>query len=355
MDGLDVIRKVREWSAVPVIVLSARGQEADKVAALDAGADDYLSKPFGVGELMARMRVALRHRARVSDGALESAFGVGELHVDLTARRVTVGGAQVHLTPIEYRLLVALVHHPGKVITHRQLLQEVWGPQSTEQAHYLRVYMAHLRRKLEADAARPRYLLTEAGVGYRPAAAGGGGARVQWPGEVSPSVLRRIAGGLLRRRRPARAERPGWARLGGRRRRGRPRREAPAGRRREAHGHPTPRDRRRPRPSHDAAARGTGGPAQPCQADRACRGAAGAALSDRRPLTVLRAPRARNRRRRLSARRLDVGLVSRGERKCLSTTFSVLPSPSRCSWSGARCRDPPIPVRGRPVTALAEP
>ena len=170
MDGLDVIRKVREWSAVPVIVLSARGQEADKVAALDAGADDYLSKPFSVGELMARMRVALRHRARVSDGALESAFSVGDLHVDLAARRVTVGGAEVHLTPIEYRLLVALVHHAGKVITHRQLLSEVWGPNATEQAHYLRVYMAHLRRKLEADAARPRYLLTEAGVGYRLAA-----------------------------------------------------------------------------------------------------------------------------------------------------------------------------------------
>ena len=169
MDGLDLIRKVREWSAVPVIVLSARGQEADKVAALDAGAD-YLSKPFGVGELMARMRVALRHRARVSDGALESAFSFGELHVDLAVRRVTVGGAQVHLTPIEYRLLAVLVHHAGKVITHRQLLGEVWGPNATEQAHYLRVYMAHLRRKLEADAARPRYLLTEAGVGYRLAA-----------------------------------------------------------------------------------------------------------------------------------------------------------------------------------------
>ena len=154
MDGLDVIRKVREWSAVPVIVLSTRGQEADKVAALDAGADDYLSKPFSVGELMARMRVALRHRSRVSDGALESAFDVGDLHVDLAARRVTVGGAEVHLTPIE----------------HRQLLSEVWGPNATEQAHYLRVYMAHLRRKLEADAARPRYLLTEAGVGYRLAA-----------------------------------------------------------------------------------------------------------------------------------------------------------------------------------------
>ena len=170
MDGLDVIRKVREWSAVPVIVLSARGQEADKVAALDAGADDYLSKPFGVGELMARMRVALRHRARVSDGAVESMFDIGDLHVDLAARRVTVGGAQVHLTPIEYRLLVALVHHAGKVLTHRQLLSEVWGPNATEQAHYLRVYMAHLRRKLETDAARPRYLLTEAGVGYRLAA-----------------------------------------------------------------------------------------------------------------------------------------------------------------------------------------
>ena len=153
MDGLDVIRKVREWSA-----------------ALDAGADDYLSKPFGVGELMARMRVALRHRARVSDGAVESMFDIGDLHVDLAARRVTVGGAQVHLTPIEYRLLVALVHHAGKVLTHRQLLSEVWGPNATEQAHYLRVYMAHLRRKLETDAARPRYLLTEAGVGYRLAA-----------------------------------------------------------------------------------------------------------------------------------------------------------------------------------------
>ena len=171
MDGIDVIRKVREWSAVPLIVLSARGQEADKVAALDAGADDYLSKPFSVGELMARMRVALRHRARVSDGAVESRFSVGDLHVDLAARRVTVGGVQIHLTPIEYRLLVALVHHAGKVITHRQLLSEVWGPNATEQAHYLRVYMAHLRRQLETDAARPRYLRTDAGVGARRAPA----------------------------------------------------------------------------------------------------------------------------------------------------------------------------------------
>ncbi|HEV8474311.1 MAG TPA: two-component system response regulator KdpE [Methylomirabilota bacterium] len=169
-DGLDVIRRVREWSAVPVIILSARGQEADKVAALDAGADDYLSKPFGVDELMARMRVALRHRARVSDGAVDSAFNLGELHVDLAARQVTLGGAHVHLTPIEYRLLTTLVHHAGKVVTHHQLLNEVWGPNATEQAHYVRVYMAHLRHKLEAEPARPRYLLTEAGVGYRLAA-----------------------------------------------------------------------------------------------------------------------------------------------------------------------------------------
>src|SRR5437660_11455581 len=126
-DGIDVTRRIREWARTPIVVISARGQERDKVAALDAGADDYLSKPFGVGELMARMRVALRHRARVSDGALESAFSVGELHVDLAARRVTVRGAQVPLTPIEYPLLVALVHPPGTVITPRQLLQEVWG------------------------------------------------------------------------------------------------------------------------------------------------------------------------------------------------------------------------------------
>ena len=167
VDGLQVIKRLREWSAVPVIVLSARGQEADKVAALDAGADDYLSKPFGVGELMARMRVALRHRARVDGTAAESTLTVGELHVDLGRRRVQIHGAEVHLTPIEYRLLTTLVRNAGKVMTHRQLLQEVWGPNATEHAHYLRVYMAHLRRKLEADPARPRYLTTEPGVGYR--------------------------------------------------------------------------------------------------------------------------------------------------------------------------------------------
>jgi two-component system KDP operon response regulator KdpE len=167
LDGVEVIRKVRQWSAVPIIVLSARGQEADKVAALDSGGDDYLSKPFGVGELLARLRVAMRHRARVSDGVIDTTLSVGDLRVDLGARRVSRAGEDVHLTPIEYRLLTTLVHHAGKVVTHHQLLNEVWGPQATEQAHYLRVYMAHLRRKLEADPARPRYLLTEAGVGYR--------------------------------------------------------------------------------------------------------------------------------------------------------------------------------------------
>jgi two-component system KDP operon response regulator KdpE len=167
IDGLQVIRRLREWSAVPIIVLSARGQEADKVAALDTGADDYLSKPFGVGELLARMRVALRHRARVAEGSVESTLTVGDLHVDLGHRRVVVQGAEVHLTPIEYRLLATLVRHAGKVVTHRQLLREVWGPNAEDQSHYLRVYMAHLRRKLEQNPTQPRYLQTEPGVGYR--------------------------------------------------------------------------------------------------------------------------------------------------------------------------------------------
>ncbi|MBI2492205.1 MAG: response regulator [Candidatus Rokubacteria bacterium] len=167
IDGLQVIARLREWSTVPIIVLSARGQEPDKVAALDAGADDYLSKPFGVGELMARMRVALRHAARGERDAPDATFTVGGLVVDQGRRRVSVDAAEVHLTPIEYRLLATLVRHAGKVMTHRQLLQEVWGPNATEHAHYLRVYMAHLRRKVEADSAQPRYLLTEPGVGYR--------------------------------------------------------------------------------------------------------------------------------------------------------------------------------------------
>ncbi|MBI3636474.1 MAG: two-component system response regulator KdpE [Candidatus Rokubacteria bacterium] len=167
IDGLDVIKRVREWSAVPIIVLSARGQEADKIAALDAGADDYLSKPFGVGELLARVRVALRHAARRDDDAAESTFAVADFSVDLGRRRVVAHGSEIHLTPIEYRLLAALVRHAGKVITQRQLLGEVWGPNAGEQSHYLRVYMAHLRRKLEKEPARPRWLLTEPGVGYR--------------------------------------------------------------------------------------------------------------------------------------------------------------------------------------------
>ena len=167
IDGLDVIRRLREWTPLPIIVLSARGQERDKIAALDAGADDYVSKPFGVGELLARMRTALRHAMHNVEDPSDPAFSVGDLHVDLAKRHVAVAGQQVHLTPIEYRLLSTLIRHAGKVLTHRQLLLEVWGPPYADQAHYLRVYMAQLRRKLEVDPARPRYLLTEPGVGYR--------------------------------------------------------------------------------------------------------------------------------------------------------------------------------------------
>jgi two-component system KDP operon response regulator KdpE len=170
MDGLQVIRRLREWSAVPIIVLSARGQEQDKVAALDAGADDYVSKPFGASELLARIRVALRHATGASREDGEATFKVGDLQVDLVRRHVTLGGREIRLTPIEYKLLTTLVRHAGKVITHQQLLREVWGPTHTDQAHYVRVYMAHLRHKLEAEPARPRYLLTEPGVGYRLAA-----------------------------------------------------------------------------------------------------------------------------------------------------------------------------------------
>jgi len=170
MDGLDVIRRMREWTAVPVIVLSARGQERDKVTALDAGADDYVSKPFGAGELLARIRVALRHTAGASHEGEDAAFKVGELEVDQLRRHVGLRGVEVKLTPIEYKLLTTLVHHAGKVVTHQQLLREVWGPSHDDQAHYVRVYMAHLRHKLETEPARPRYLLTEPGVGYRLAA-----------------------------------------------------------------------------------------------------------------------------------------------------------------------------------------
>jgi two-component system, OmpR family, KDP operon response regulator KdpE len=169
MDGVEVVRKIREWSAMPVIVLSARAMETDKVAALDAGADDYLTKPFGLGELLARIRVALRHARRGAQDK-DGPYAVAGLKVDLAHRRVAVDGREVHLTPIEYRLLSVLVKHAGKVLTHRQLLTEVWGPGHVERNHYLRIYMGNLRQKLEADPARPRFLLTEAGVGYRLAA-----------------------------------------------------------------------------------------------------------------------------------------------------------------------------------------
>ena len=165
LDGLEVCRRLREWSSAPVIVLSARGGERDKVTALDAGADDYIEKPFGTDELLARIRVALRHSA----GAVREAdaiFKVGDLQVDQGRRRVQLEGKDVHLTPIEYRLLTTLVRHAGKVLTHRQLLREVWGPNHTEDAHYLRVFMAQLRRKIEHDPAQPRYIQTVWGVGY---------------------------------------------------------------------------------------------------------------------------------------------------------------------------------------------
>jgi two-component system KDP operon response regulator KdpE len=166
LDGLEVARRLRGWSAVPIIILSARGQEVQKVQALDAGADDYLTKPFGFEELLARIRVALRHVARLAT-APASIFESSHLRVDLGARRVFVQNREVHLTPIEYRLLTALVEHAGRVVTHRQLLEAVWGPHSSRQTHYLRVYMTHLRHKLEPDPVRPRLFLTEAGVGYR--------------------------------------------------------------------------------------------------------------------------------------------------------------------------------------------
>ena len=166
-DGLEVARELREWSPTPIIVLSARGREEDKVRALDLGADDYLTKPFGVDELLARIRVALRHAAMPPGTAPEPVFEAGELRVDLAARRVWRGDEEIHLTPTEYKLLTTLVRHAGKVLTHRQLLKEVWGANYANQSHYVRVYMAQLRQKIEADPARPRLLLTEPGIGYR--------------------------------------------------------------------------------------------------------------------------------------------------------------------------------------------
>ena len=165
LDGLVVTQRVREWAKTPIIVISARGREEDKIQALDAGADDYLTKPFGVGELLARIRVALRNAARGELGS--SQFAVGPLKVDLIRRQVLVSDKEVHLTPIEYKLLITLVKHAGRVITHRQLLREVWGPNSSDQTQYLRVYMGQLRHKLEQNPSRPQFLTTEPGVGYR--------------------------------------------------------------------------------------------------------------------------------------------------------------------------------------------
>lgn len=166
LEGSEVIRRVREWTATPIIVLSARDQEQVKVAALDLGADDYVTKPFGVNELLARMRAALRHAVQSADTP-ESVFMLGDLRVDLGRRQVFVSGKEVHLTPIEYKLLTTLIRYAGKVLTHRQLLKEVWGPLHMEEGHYLRVYMRQLRNKLEKNPAHPRYLVTELGVGYR--------------------------------------------------------------------------------------------------------------------------------------------------------------------------------------------
>lgn len=166
MDGADVISQMREWSSVPIIVLSARTREEEKVAALDAGADDYLTKPFGVPELLARIRAQLRRRSRgTPDEASKLCFGAVE--VDFEMRTVQREGQAIHLTPIEYRLLVSLARHAGRVLTHRQLLQEVWGPSRVDSPHYLRIYMGHLRQKLERDPAQPEHIMTETGVGYR--------------------------------------------------------------------------------------------------------------------------------------------------------------------------------------------
>jgi two-component system, OmpR family, KDP operon response regulator KdpE len=165
MDGIDVIKAIRKWSGMPIIILSARSNEQYKIDALDAGADDYLTKPFSFGELMARIRVALRHAS--GQQGPQDLFTVANLKVDLLKRLVTIDDQEIHLTPIQYRLLAVLVKHAGKVLTHQQILKEVWGPSYQENPHYLRIYMSQLRQKLEADSTNPKFLLTESGVGYR--------------------------------------------------------------------------------------------------------------------------------------------------------------------------------------------
>jgi two-component system KDP operon response regulator KdpE len=165
-DGIDFISQVRQWSPMPIIILSARTNEQDKIRGLDAGADDYLTKPFGLGELLARVRAALRRQHR-PEGDAGSIVEFGNVRVDLQARLVSKGGETVHLTPTEYRLLTVLINHAGRVVTNAQLLREVWGPAHEENGHYVRIYMGHLRQKLEADPTRPRYIVTEPAVGYR--------------------------------------------------------------------------------------------------------------------------------------------------------------------------------------------
>lgn len=165
MDGVDVVRDFRNWSTVPILILSARSAEQEKILALDAGADDYLTKPFDIGELLARVRAVTRRRLQGADASPKLNFG--EVEVDFSRHNVTRNGEAVHLTPIEYRLLGALLSNTGKIMSHRRLMQEVWGPNHTESAHYLRIYMSHLRQKLEIDPAQPVHLLTETGIGYR--------------------------------------------------------------------------------------------------------------------------------------------------------------------------------------------
>jgi two-component system KDP operon response regulator KdpE len=167
MDGGELLRQIREYSQVPIIILSARGQEREKIANLDAGADDYLTKPFGMGELLARIRVALRRLSPAPDGATEDVVNFGNITVDFEKRQVWRNQTEVHLSPMEYKLLTELVKHQGKVVTHRQLLKNVWGPSFVDQNVYLRVFILNLRRKLEDDPARPSFLITEPGVGYR--------------------------------------------------------------------------------------------------------------------------------------------------------------------------------------------
>jgi two-component system, OmpR family, KDP operon response regulator KdpE len=167
VDGQDILKQLRQWLQAPIIVLSARDQESQKVTALDNGADDYLTKPFSTGELLARIRVALRHSLRVNGENESATFESGDLKVDRAARRVFARDQEIHLTPLEYKLLSTLIQHAGKVLTHRFLLNEVWGPNHQQETHYLRIYMASLRKKIEVDSAQPRHLLTEQGIGYR--------------------------------------------------------------------------------------------------------------------------------------------------------------------------------------------